>query len=204
MPHKHNSKDLSKGEDVPLVEFKYLVFTQRMYLWWSLCTLYLLPCQVRVTVGDSGLCCCVCVRLYTWHTDTGVLSSAHSAGMTVCLRNNGEPSPCHHKQSSDLLTLRCSPLEAGRQTQAVKTCWLCASSDVADGQKPVWRTQAAAVLHLAEAILCARPNSNALETAKQNILFTHCLGCLLQSTNKHLLCMNITSEINLALRMQVT
>ena len=35
-------------EDVPLVE-------------WSLCTLYLLACQVRVTVGDSGLCCCVCV-----------------------------------------------------------------------------------------------------------------------------------------------
>ena len=31
----------------------------RMYLWWSLCTLYLLACQVRATVGDSGLCCCV-------------------------------------------------------------------------------------------------------------------------------------------------
>ena len=27
----------------------------RMYLWWSLCTLYLHACQVRVTVGDSGL-----------------------------------------------------------------------------------------------------------------------------------------------------
>ena len=27
-----------------------------MYLWWSLCTLYLHACQVRVTVGDSGLC----------------------------------------------------------------------------------------------------------------------------------------------------
>ena len=45
-------------EDVPVVEFMYLVFTPmpgqvrvgitlnlRMYLWWSLCTLYLLPCQ---------------------------------------------------------------------------------------------------------------------------------------------------------------
>ena len=31
-----------------------------MHLWWSLCTLYLLACQVRVTVGDSGLCCCTC------------------------------------------------------------------------------------------------------------------------------------------------
>ena len=30
-------------------------------LWWSLCTLYLHACHVRVTVGDSGLCCCVCV-----------------------------------------------------------------------------------------------------------------------------------------------
>ena len=33
----------------------------RMYLWWSLCTLYLHACQVRATVGDSGLCCCACV-----------------------------------------------------------------------------------------------------------------------------------------------
>ena len=32
-------------------------FNMRMYLWWSLCTLYL---QVRVIVGDSGLCCYIC------------------------------------------------------------------------------------------------------------------------------------------------
>ena len=31
-----------------------------MCFWWSLCTLYLHVCQVRVTVGDSGLCCCAC------------------------------------------------------------------------------------------------------------------------------------------------
>ena len=31
-------------------------------LWWSLCRLYLHACQVRVTVGDSGLCCCTCVN----------------------------------------------------------------------------------------------------------------------------------------------
>ena len=30
-----------------------------MRLWWSLCTLCLLACQVRVPVGDSGLCCCL-------------------------------------------------------------------------------------------------------------------------------------------------
>ena len=33
----------------------------RMHLWWILFSLYLLACQVRITVGDSGLCCCVFV-----------------------------------------------------------------------------------------------------------------------------------------------
>ena len=33
---------------------------KRMHLWCSLCTLYLRACQVRVTMGESGLCCCVC------------------------------------------------------------------------------------------------------------------------------------------------
>ena len=37
----------------------------RMDLWWSLCTLYLPACQVRVyTIGDSGLCCCTCVTYF--------------------------------------------------------------------------------------------------------------------------------------------
>ena len=35
-----------------------------MYYWWNLCALYLLACQVRVTVGDSGLCCCVCCDVF--------------------------------------------------------------------------------------------------------------------------------------------
>ena len=30
-----------------------------MYLWWSLRILYLLACLVKVTIGNSGLCCCV-------------------------------------------------------------------------------------------------------------------------------------------------
>ena len=34
---------------------------KKVYLWWSLCTLYLHACQVRVTVGGSGLCRCTCV-----------------------------------------------------------------------------------------------------------------------------------------------
>ena len=46
---------------VRLSEFSHRL---RMYLWWSLCTLYLLACQVRVTVGDSVLCRCVCVTSF--------------------------------------------------------------------------------------------------------------------------------------------
>ena len=38
------------GVDVPVVEFTY--------------TLYLHACHVRVTVGDSGLCCCTCVTYF--------------------------------------------------------------------------------------------------------------------------------------------
>ena len=38
------SKQINK-KDVPVVKFMYL---------------YLLACQVRVTLDDSGLCCCVC------------------------------------------------------------------------------------------------------------------------------------------------
>ena len=34
----------------------------RMYLWWSLW--YLLTHQVKVTVDDLGLCCCVCVTCF--------------------------------------------------------------------------------------------------------------------------------------------
>ena len=36
----------------------------KIYLWWSLCTLYLHACQMRVTIGDSGLCCCICVMCF--------------------------------------------------------------------------------------------------------------------------------------------
>ena len=48
----HYGLDTSEGDN------------QRMYLRWSLRTLYLLACQVRVTVSDSGLCCRVCMRSF--------------------------------------------------------------------------------------------------------------------------------------------
>ena len=44
-----------------------LISTQNMwhgYLWLSLCALYLHACQVRVTAGNSGLCCCTCVMYF--------------------------------------------------------------------------------------------------------------------------------------------
>ena len=44
---KHKVHKL-QGVYVPFVEFTCMM----MYLWWSLCTLCLLACQVRVTVGD--------------------------------------------------------------------------------------------------------------------------------------------------------
>ena len=46
-----------------LTEFIPLLM-MAMYLWWSLCTLYLLACQVRVTVGDSDLFCYDCVMSF--------------------------------------------------------------------------------------------------------------------------------------------
>ena len=36
----------------------------RMYLYWTLCTLHLHARQLRVTVVDSGLCCCTCVTYF--------------------------------------------------------------------------------------------------------------------------------------------
>ena len=38
--------------------------SKRIYLWWSLRSLYLHACPVRVTVGDSCLCCCTCATYF--------------------------------------------------------------------------------------------------------------------------------------------
>jgi len=74
-------------EDVPLVEFMSFVFThmpgeKRVYPWWSLCTLYLHACQVRVTKGDSGLCCCTCVKC---------ISSANKLPSVLILHKHSGP-----------------------------------------------------------------------------------------------------------------
>ena len=46
---KHNHKSLQTNK---------IYCNLRMYFWWSLYTLYFLACLMKVTVGDSGLCCC--------------------------------------------------------------------------------------------------------------------------------------------------
>ena len=54
-------------------------------LWWSSCTLYLHACQVRVTVGYSGLCCCTCVMYFKcWLTPLFVdQTHAHSLFLSL-------------------------------------------------------------------------------------------------------------------------
>ena len=54
----------------------------KMYLWWSLCTLYT-TCQVTVTVGDSGFCCSVCFE--RWLTPLCV-ETARALWASFCLR----------------------------------------------------------------------------------------------------------------------
>ena len=69
--------------DVPLVEFMYLVLSPRCEQTQNktlidCCTLYLRACQLRVTVGDSGLCCCVCVTSFEpWLTPCVLFLFAH-------------------------------------------------------------------------------------------------------------------------------
>ena len=52
----------------------------RMYLCWSLCTLCLLAFQVRVIVGDSGLCCNVCVTSFERWLPPFCVDSSHLTG----------------------------------------------------------------------------------------------------------------------------
>ena len=57
-----------------IVVVSHFQTAQPFVLRWILGTLYLLTCQATVTVGDSHLCCCVCVQSYMrslcchWHS----------------------------------------------------------------------------------------------------------------------------------------
>ena len=57
-----------------------------MYTWWSLCTLNLLACQVWVTIGDSSLCCCVCVTYFERRLTPLFVESAHAVWASFCFR----------------------------------------------------------------------------------------------------------------------
>ena len=56
-------------EDVPLVDF-----------------MYLLACQVRVTVGDSGLCYCTCVTCFERSLTPLCVDSARALWVSFCFR----------------------------------------------------------------------------------------------------------------------
>ena len=56
-------KERERGVIVIYIRNSYAAY-KRMYLQWSLCTLYLHACPERVTVGDSRLCCGVFVRSF--------------------------------------------------------------------------------------------------------------------------------------------
>ena len=56
----------------------------RMYLWWSLCTLYLHAWPVRVTEGDSGLCRCTCVMSFErWLTPFVLICQCYALGVEI-------------------------------------------------------------------------------------------------------------------------
>ena len=55
--------NILQGEVFSVVSY-LSVQLQLLCLWWILCTLYLHACQVKVTVSDSGLCCCTCVTYF--------------------------------------------------------------------------------------------------------------------------------------------
>ena len=65
--HRNSTRGTSSNdEDVPLVEFMYLVPGESLH-----------ACQVRVTAGDSGLCRCVCDILKLFAVSLVILIKAN-------------------------------------------------------------------------------------------------------------------------------
>ena len=63
-----------------------------MYIWRSLYILYLFACQVRITVCDSGLCCCVCVMSFDGQLTLLRVDSVHALWASLCSRLRAEQS----------------------------------------------------------------------------------------------------------------
>ena len=74
-----------------------VLFYLRVYLWWSLWTFHLHACQVRVTVGNSGLCCPCVTYFECWLTPLSVItlnsrSLVRKHAGLLCSRWNAETS----------------------------------------------------------------------------------------------------------------
>ena len=87
-----------------------------MYLWWSLCTWYLHACQVRVTVGNSGLCCCICVTSFKCYWMPLCVDSDLSVVVRTLI-----PRSCTLMIFSAFLLADCSVLTTATQTQHTST-----------------------------------------------------------------------------------
>ena len=57
-----------------------------MHLQCNLCTLCLPACQVRVAVGDSGLCCCVSVTSFECYLTPLFVDSVQVLLASFCFR----------------------------------------------------------------------------------------------------------------------
>ena len=58
----------------------------RMYLYWSLWTMYWHACQMTVTVGDSGLCC-TCVAYFESYLTPLCVDSERALWASFCFRS---------------------------------------------------------------------------------------------------------------------
>ena len=64
-PKKQKFSDQHTRELISARKTSHTFEDTYMFLWWSLCTLYKLhACQVRVTIGNSDICCCTCVTSF--------------------------------------------------------------------------------------------------------------------------------------------
>ena len=80
-----------------------------MYIRWSLCTLYLHACQLRVTVGDSGHCCCTGVTYFESKLTPLLVDSARTLWASFCFRftYSTSLSQVSHSQQSHRVFVCC-------------------------------------------------------------------------------------------------
>ena len=122
----------------------------KVYLWWSLWTLYLHACQVRGTVGDLGLCGCVCVTSFEcWLPSLCVDSAGISVWASFCFiffmflghYRCKSPARIHFTQNSKVSISGHMCYEAGRVSRPLNvSCWGFRSSCSFFKVVNVWHT----------------------------------------------------------------